>query len=125
MEAVALGPAEVHPEEHLGPVGRLRAPCAGTDREDRAALVVLAGEQQRRPLAGEILLERGGLAVELSRELRVAGLLDELQGREEVVGPAQEPAPQLDLRPEIGGLSKDLLRAALVVPEPGFGRQRL
>jgi hypothetical protein len=122
---VALRPAEVHPEEHLGPVGRLRAAGAGADREDRAALVVLPGEQQRGPLAGEVLLERGGLAVELCRELRVAGLLDELEGGEKVVGPAQEPAPQLDLRPEIGGLAKDLLRAALVVPESGFGRQRL
>ena len=34
-EPVALGPAQVHPQEHLGPVGRLGAAGSGADREDR------------------------------------------------------------------------------------------
>ena len=57
-EAMALGPAQVHPQEHLGPVGRLGAAGAGADRQDRGALVVLAGEQERGPLAVEVGLER-------------------------------------------------------------------
>ena len=52
--AVPLRPAEVHPEEHLRPVGRLRAAGAGADRQERAALVVLAGEQQGGPFAPEV-----------------------------------------------------------------------
>jgi hypothetical protein len=86
---------------------------------------VLTGEQQGRPLPGEIGLESRRLAVELRGQLGVAGLLDELEGREEVVGAALEAAPKLDLGTEIACLAKDLLRAALVVPEAGFGRQRL
>jgi hypothetical protein len=125
VEAVALRPAEVHPEEHLRPVRCLRAAGPGADREDRAALVVLTGEEQGRPLPGEIGLEGRRPAVELRGQLGVAGLLDELEGREEVVGAALEAAPKLDLGTEIACLAKDLLRAALVVPEPGFGCQRL
>jgi hypothetical protein len=90
---VALGPAEIHPEEHLGPVGRLGPAGAGADREDRPALVVLAREQQGGPLATEVGLEGGDLAVELGAELRVTGFLDELEGRQQVVGPALEAAP--------------------------------
>src|SRR5258708_3818211 len=48
--AMALGPAQVHPEQHLGPVGRLGPARSRTDREDRSALVVLAGEQERGAL---------------------------------------------------------------------------
>ena len=53
-EAVALGPAEVHPQEHLRPVRGLGAAGAGADRQDRVLGVVVAGEQQERPLALEL-----------------------------------------------------------------------
>ena len=42
---VALGPAGVHPHQHLGEVGRVDAAGAGADRDERVAHVVLAGEQ--------------------------------------------------------------------------------
>jgi hypothetical protein len=93
LEPVALRPAEVHPEEHLGPVGCLRAPGAGADRQDRPALVVLTGEEQRGPFATEVGLERGDLAVELRAQVVVTGLLDELEGREDVVGSSFQAAP--------------------------------
>ena len=48
LQPMPLGPAQVHPEEHLGPVGGLGAARAGADREDRAARVVLAREQEQR-----------------------------------------------------------------------------
>jgi hypothetical protein len=86
---------------------------------------VLAGEEQGRPLPREVGLEGRRLAVELRGQLGVAGFLDELEGREEVVGAALEAAPELDLGTEIACFAKDLLGAALVVPEPRFGRQRL
>jgi hypothetical protein len=54
---MALGPAQVHPQEHLGPVGRLGPAGSGTDREERGALVVFAGEEEGGPLAGEIDIE--------------------------------------------------------------------
>ena len=54
LEPVALAPAEVHPQEHLGPVGRLGPARAGADREHGVLRVVLAGEQQQGPLAREL-----------------------------------------------------------------------
>src|SRR4029079_1820587 len=72
--AMALGPAEVHPQQHLGPVGRLRAAGAGADRQDRAALVVLTREEERRPLAGEVLLELGPGPIEPGGQARGPGL---------------------------------------------------
>ena len=86
LEAVALGPAQVHPQQHLGPVGRLGAAGAGADRQEGVAVVVLAGEQQGGPLAPEIGLERGRVAIELGLELGVGGLGEEVDGGQEVVG---------------------------------------
>ena len=42
--AVLLGPSQVHPEQHLGPVLRLGAARAGLDVEERVVRVHLAGE---------------------------------------------------------------------------------
>jgi hypothetical protein len=122
---MTLRPAQVHPQEHLRPVGRLRAAGAGADREQRRARVVLAGEQQLSALPGEVRLERRTLASELRRELRVAGFLDQLEGRQEVVEAMLESPPQLDLAAQAVGLAKRPLRGALVVPEVRFGGQCL
>ena len=44
LEAAALGPAQVHAQQHLGPVLRLGAAGAGVNRDDRVLAVVLAAE---------------------------------------------------------------------------------
>ena len=72
-EAVPLRPAQVHPQEHLGPVGRLGPAGAGADRQERRALVVLAGEEQRRPFPRVVGLERRGVPFELGFELGIGG----------------------------------------------------
>jgi hypothetical protein len=64
-------------------------------------------------------------AIQLGRQLLVAGLLDELEGREQIVDARLESSPELDLGPEAVCLTKDLLGVALIVPEPGFAGQRL
>jgi hypothetical protein len=122
---MALGPAEVHPEEHLGPVGRLRTARTRADRDDRRALVVLAAEEERGPLAVEVALERRVRLVELGGELGVVGLADELERRFEVVDALQEAGPELDLRAELVRFGQGLGGGPLIVPEPGFGGQRL
>jgi hypothetical protein len=86
---------------------------------------VLAGEQEGGALPLEVLLELGGRSVELRRQLGVAGLLDELERRKQVVDARLEAAPELDVGAEAVGLAQDLLRRSLVVPEPGFAGQRL
>ena len=45
LEALALGPAQVHAQQHLGPVLAFGAAGAGVDGDDGAARVVFAGEQ--------------------------------------------------------------------------------
>ena len=88
-------------------------------------MIVLAREEERSPLAGEILLQGGRLAIELCGQLRISRFLDELEIREEVVDAGLKGPPQLDLGAEAARLAEDLLGAALVVPEARFGRQRL
>jgi hypothetical protein len=120
-----LGPAQVHPQEHLGPVGRLGAAGSSADGQDRRAFVVLATEQQRGPLATEVDLQGCGVALELGLEVGVGGLVEQLQGGLEIGDPGQQVTPRVDLGAQAVGLAEDLLRFALVVPEPGFLGQRL
>jgi hypothetical protein len=125
LEAVALGPAEVHPEEHLGPVGRLGAARAGADREDRAALVVLAGEEEGRPLALEVALEggRGRSSSAVSSASPDSSTSSRVARRSSTR--VSKPRQQLDLGTEAVGLAQDLLGGSLVVPEAGLERQRV
>jgi hypothetical protein len=88
-------------------------------------VVVLAGEEECRALAGERRGKGVRFAVELGGQLRVRGFLDELEGGQEVVGAGLEAAPELDLGTEAIRLPEDLLGDALVVPEPGLGCLRL
>ena len=120
-----LGPAEVHPEEHLGPVGCLGAAGAGADREKGAALVVFTREEQGGPLPGEVRLEGRRLAVQLRGELGIRGFFDELERRDQVVGAPFEASPQLDLVAQAVRLTEDFLGGSLVVPEPRLAGLRL
>jgi hypothetical protein len=86
---------------------------------------VLSGKQQGRSLAPEFRLERRGVAVQLGFELGIGRLVQQLDRDLEVVGARQEAAPGVELGPERIGLAKDLLRSALVLPEPGLERQRV
>jgi hypothetical protein len=122
---MALGPAEVHPEQHLGPVGGLGATGAGADRQDRRSLVVLAVEEELRPLSTEVAFQRRAFPIELGAQLGVVGLLEELGGRLEIPGTGEEAVPEIDLGAEAVGLAKDLLGGALVVPEAGLAGQGL
>ena len=73
LEAAALGPAQVHPQQHLGPVLRLGAAGAGMDGDDRVLAIVLAAEHLLDLAGLHFLVER----LERLRELgvhRLAGL---------------------------------------------------
>jgi len=114
---VPLRPLEVHAQEHLRPVSRLRAARAGADRDDRVLRVVLAREQQERALPFELPPEGGGLALEVCLRLRIGRVGEQVQQLGEVVCPLLERAPQRDLLAETLRLPGDLLCRALVLPE--------
>jgi hypothetical protein len=119
---VALGPAEVHPQQHLRPVGGFRAAGTRADRDDGVLRVELAIEQEEGPLALELGLQGAGLALDIGLGLRIGGVGEEVQELGQVIGPLLERAPQGDLVAQALGLAGDLLGGALVVPEPGFDR---
>ena len=57
FELVALGPAQVHAQQHFSPILAFGSARAGMNRDDGAARVVLTGEQHLRfqlfEIAGE------------------------------------------------------------------------
>jgi hypothetical protein len=122
---VALRPAQVHPQEHLGPVGGLGAARPGADRQEGGPLVVLAREEERRTFAPEVGLEACGVAVELGLELRVGCLVEQLDRGQEVVGATEQALPQRELVTERIRFAEDFLGAPLVVPEPGLLGERV
>jgi hypothetical protein len=122
---VALGPLEVHPQEHLRPVGCLRAARARADREDGVLGVVLAAEQEERALPVELGGESGRLPLEVGLGLGVGGVGEQVQQLDEVVGALLDGAPERDLLAQPLRFAGDLLRRALVVPEAGLDRTRV
>ena len=63
-QAVGVGPARVHAQEHSGPVAGLRSASAGIDLQEGVVAVRLAGEQglefgAARPLADGLQLASG------------------------------------------------------------------
>ena len=81
LEAFALGPAQIHAHQHLGPVLRLGAARAGVHGDDGVERVVLFGEHgarlelfgvgvERFDLAAQIVLDRA-LAFAHEFEVRI------------------------------------------------------
>jgi hypothetical protein len=119
---VALAPAEVHALQHLRPVGRLGAARSRADGQDRVLGVVLAAEQEQRAFARELGSQRVRLARKVGFCVGVGRVGQEVQQLLERRGALLERAPQGDLVAQALGLADDLLRGALVVPEPGLDR---
>jgi hypothetical protein len=86
---------------------------------------VLTREQEGRAFAAEVLLERRGIPIQLGLELGIGGFSEQFQRDLEVAGTGQQVLPRVELGAQAVGLAKDLLGAALVVPETGFLGQRL
>ncbi len=113
LEAAVGGPAQVQPQEHVGPVLGVRSTRARVDLEDGVARVVLAVEQR-------VLLQTTELALERRDELRdLLLVLAEREQLRRVLELALEPLVALELADEPRVLGGDASRTRLVVPEPG------
>ncbi len=116
-----LGPAQVHPLQHLGEVGRVDPAGLGADGDEGVALVVLPGEERADLEGVDRLAQRGQLVLGLDHAGVVALLLPELDEHREVVEARAQAAEPVDvgLQPrEPGG---DLLGVVDVVPQVGRG----
>ena len=118
---VLLGPADVHPHQHLGEVGGVDAPGAGADGDERLADVVLT--RQQRPDLDRLdgLLDPDQLALGVGDGLGVALLLAELDHDLEVVDAAVELGEPVELALEHREAAGDAGGVGLVVPEVGDG----
>jgi hypothetical protein len=76
---VPFGPAQVHAQDHLGPVGRFRAAGARADRQQGISLVVLAAEEEFAASLGVVALEFGRLAGDIGEKALVRLFLGEVQ----------------------------------------------
>ena len=116
---VALAPAQVHAHEHLGPVLGVDAAQADRDRHDRVRAVVRAIQAQLElelvDLFGELVL----FALRLLQDRLVIferGQLDQLQ---RVARTALDVQPRLELLPDVGKLTHELLGGGLIRPQVG------
>jgi hypothetical protein len=122
LEAVLLGPARIHAQQHIGPVLALGAAGAGMDFEVTVVGVRFAGQERLelapRDLAFQLAQRRLGLA---DGRLVLLGLA-ELDHGELVVELLLDAFQRGELVLERGALLHDALRALLVVPEVGVFR---
>src|SRR5262249_7322424 len=122
LVAAPLAEAQVHPQQHLGPVLRLEPARAGMDLDDGVAPVVLAAEE----LLELELVERrghgGDLLTELAERVGIA-FLGELEEDLRLVDALPLAPPAVDGMCEPGGFAVHALGALRIVPE--VGRRRL
>ena len=123
LEAAALGPAQVHAQQHLGPVLRLGAAGARMDRDDGVLAIVLAAEHLLDLAGLHFLVER----VERLRELGVDGFagLGPLDEHGEIVALLSQRLDQIAILLEPAAALQHLLRFGLILPEIGRGGARL
>ena len=120
LEAALLGPAQVHAQQHLGPVLGVGAAGAGRDLDEGGAAVVLAGEERG-------LLQRVDLARGRAGRWRPArsAISSSSSASSTIVGRSsssvREAVEQVELAGQLGPLGAHLAGGAGVVPESGRG----
>ncbi len=115
LEAAALDPAQVHAQQHLGPVLRLGTAGAGMDRHDRVLAIVLAAEH----LLGLAGVDEGRELIEGAAEI-VGHRLPRLRPLDEdmeILDAAGERLAQFAVLFEAATALQHLLGTSLILPE--------
>ena len=119
LEVLPLAPAEVHAEEHLGPILGFEPAGAGMDGQDRVAGIVLAAQHLPHLEVGDALVDLIGFG-HAFRE-RVGVTLDgELVKDVGVVELDPLALPAVERRRQLRALALDLLSALVIVPKIGL-----
>ena len=118
-ESAPLGPAQVHPYEHLGPIGRVRAAHAGADGEERRPLVVRAAELRLETGLRHLELESPEIGRQVARDRGI--LIREGQHLSDLRGASAKGIPSVDASSCAIELLEHALRALAIGPQLGRG----
>ena len=119
LHPVRLGPAHVHPRQHLRPVAALGAARTGVDLEEGVVAVGLAVEQRLDLPLRRLLAQRRDRRLGVGHHRRVALGLAELDQLALVRELPLQPAVRVDRVREQLPVAHQLLRPRRVVPEVG------
>ncbi len=120
VKAAALGPAQVHAQQHLGPVLRLGAAGAGVDGEKNVGAVVLAGEQGADLLGVDLGGKLLQVAADLGEGVEVP-LAEQFEEDLDVVQPQFDRLPEVQLDQQAVALARHGGRGRRVAPEGRLG----
>ena len=119
---MALGPAGVHPVEHLGPVLGLGAASPGMDGQNDVGAVILPGEQGLQPGGLHVGLQGGKALRQLGDEALILKLVAHLAQGHQVVPLGLAPVLAVHLILKVLDALLHLLGLGQVVPEAVGGR---
>ena len=119
---MALGPAQVHAEQHVGPVLGLRSSRTRVKGDDGVALVVFASEERADLEVLDARAEPGEPRFDLGLDAGIAFGLSELVQDGQVFVHTDQVVVRLQVVLEAGQLPELRLRGCLIVPEVGCGR---
>lgn len=117
LVAPLFGPAQIHSQQHLGPVTGLGPAGPGVDRDNRVAGVVVSAEHPPQLGIVEPLLEFANFAIGLGRGVAVARFVGELEQNLGVGEKRLGVDKERDLALESALLAQQLLRALAIVPQ--------
>ena len=119
-----LGPADVHPHQHLGPVGGVHSARARADVDQRLAFVVLAGEQRADLHRRDVLVQLLELGVGLGERVVAACAIlfgGHFVEHRQVVEALPQFLDAAQFALGVGQLAGDFLGPRLVVPQIRVG----
>ena len=116
-EAVLLAPAQVHAEQHRGPVLRLGAAGARLDVDERVVRVHLAGEHPPKFEPRDLGSDAVHLADQVGEQRRIVFLARERLQLRGLAERLVDAAQRTDDGFELGALAPQVLRALGVAPD--------
>ena len=120
LEAVLLGPAHVHAQQHVGPILALGAAGAGMDFEIGIVVVGLAGEQRLQLAARDFGLELAQRRFGFGDDLLIVLGVAELDQHHLIVELLLDARERVELIVERGALLHHAAGALRIVPEIGI-----
>ncbi len=128
-KTAALDPPLIHPQQHVRPVARFRAPRAGVDGEERVRAIVFTGEKLAQLEFLELVQERRLFARQFLFRFRAMGRIGffggELAQRFEIGDGAFEFAERIQKRTDPRDFLDVDLGSLAVRPEIGGGHALL